>query len=290
MWIISFWVFPVISACMWLAMLIAMISTWAVKGKPHYSNMPATRSIPYISDIGATGIQPLFIAGSAVTVVFLDLSFIAERWLRHTGKLVRNKGRFDKACSIISLIFSFIGAAGLILLSIFNDRDYKNVHDAMLGVFIGAYLISAIFICLEYLRLGVTYRRQHRILFVSFWIKLIFIVVELGLAIGFGVLNQKKKGASNAAAILEWVIALVFTFYVLSFIIDLLPSVRTRKHIPQGEKALHLSRPSTSSGPRNDITYEEPVTTDSMGDRGDTYRGQVVNGHHTNGTYLPRDF
>lgn len=48
---------------------------------------------------------------------------------------MRNKGRFDKACSIISIIFSFIGAAGLILLSIFDDVDYRRVHDAMLGVF-----------------------------------------------------------------------------------------------------------------------------------------------------------
>lgn len=68
----------------------------------------------------------------------------------------------------------------------------------------GAYLISAIFICLEYLRLGVTYRRQHRVLFVSFWIKFLFIVIELGLAIGFGVLNQRDRGATNAAAVLEW--------------------------------------------------------------------------------------
>jgi hypothetical protein len=74
----------------------------------------------------------------------------------------------------------------------------SNVSDS------GAYLFSAIFICLEYLRLGVTYRRQHRVLFVSFWIKFLFIVIELGLAIGFGVLNTKDRGASNAAAILEW--------------------------------------------------------------------------------------
>ncbi|KAE8551637.1 hypothetical protein EYB25_005527 [Talaromyces marneffei] len=280
MWIVSFWVFPVISACMWLAMLIAMISTWAAKGKPHYSNMPARRTIPYISDIGATGIQPLFIAGSAVTVVFLDLSFLAERWLRHSGQLLRNKGRFDKACSIISIIFSFLGAAGLILLSIFNDVDYDEVHDSMLGLFIGGYLISAIFICLEYLRLGVAYRKQHRVLFVSFWIKLLFIVIELGLAISFGVLSRRTPGGTDAAAVLEWVIAFVFTFYVLSFIIDLLPSVRTRRHIPQGERALHMNRLSTSSGPQHEVTYEEPVTTDSMGDRGNTYRGVV----------LPRDF
>lgn len=271
-------------------MLIAMLATWAAEGKPHYSNMQSYRTIPYISDIGARGLQPLFIAGSAVTVVFLDLSFLAERWLRHSGQLVQNKGRFDKICSIISIFFSIAGAVGLILLSCFNDVSYPNLHDGFLAMFIAAYIVSAIFICLEYLRLGVFYRRQHRVLLASFFIKLMFIVVELGLAIAFGILHNKAKTRkqANAAAIIEWVIALVFSFYVLSFVIDLLPSVRTRRHVPQGEKALHM-RQSMSSGalpPQGDVTYEEPVTTDSMGDRGNPYRTAAVNGHHQ----LPRDF
>jgi hypothetical protein len=67
----------------------------------------------------------------------------------------------------------------------------------------GGYLISAIFICMEYLRLGVAYRRQHMVLFASFWIKLIFIIIELGLAIAFGVLLTHGKH-HNVAAALEW--------------------------------------------------------------------------------------
>lgn len=87
-------------------------------------------------------------------------------------------------------------------------------------------------------------------------------------------------------------IAFVFTFYVLSFVVDLLPAVRTRHHVPQGEKVIHMSsvRPSTSSGAlppvggrQQDVTYEQPLTTDSMGDSGNTYRGQMVNGHPTSG-------
>lgn len=66
-----------------------------------------------------------------------------------------------------------------------------------------AYLISAIFICLEYLRLGIFYRGQHRILFASFWIKLSFIVIEVALAIGFGVCHQHPD-RRNASAVLEW--------------------------------------------------------------------------------------
>ena len=60
----------------------------------------------------------------------------------------------------------------------------------------------------------------------SFWIKLVFILIEVVLAIAFGTCNFKK--IYNAAAILEWAIAFVFTFYVLSFIYDLIPAIKTR--------------------------------------------------------------
>lgn len=136
-------------------MLIAMLAVWAREGKPHYSfedkaqtiayALPslaylkrlhqANGTIRYISDIGASGLKPLFIAGSAVTVVFLDLSFLAERWLRHAGQLVPNKGIFDKACAIASLIFALAGALGLILLSIFDTAQYPRRHDGFLIMF-----------------------------------------------------------------------------------------------------------------------------------------------------------
>lgn len=154
MWIISFWLLPVISAIVWVVMLIAMLSTWAAQGKPRYSEMSVDERVPYvsslcilvvgltkrifyryISDIGARGLKPLFIAMGSVTVVTLDLAFLAERWMRHRGHLVRNKGRFDKACSIISLFFAAAGAAGLILLTIFDTVRHPSMHRAFLGLF-----------------------------------------------------------------------------------------------------------------------------------------------------------
>ncbi|KAL4961444.1 Frag1/DRAM/Sfk1 family protein [Aspergillus stella-maris] len=273
MWIVSFWIFPVISACMWIAMLAAMLGTWCVQGNPIYSSMEPGQTIAYISDVGAQGLQPLFIAGSAVTVVFLDLAFVSERWLRHAGQLVPNKGWFDKGCAILSILFSIAGAAGLILLSIFDTVSHPNLHDGFLALFLIAYLISAILICIEYLRIGIFYRRDHRVLLASFGIKLFFIIVEIALAIGFGVCGWHQPHHRNAAAVLEWVIALVFTFYVLSFVIDLLPSVRTRSHVPQGEKRIGSSH---SEQP----VVEEPLTHDSAGPNANHntsfYRGIAV--------------
>ena len=37
-----------------------------------------------------------------MTTVFLDLSFAAERWLRHTGRLAKNMGRVEKVLSALS--------------------------------------------------------------------------------------------------------------------------------------------------------------------------------------------
>jgi hypothetical protein len=138
----------------------------------------------YISDVGATPkIKPLFIAMSTVTVVVFDLSFIAERWLRHTGRLAHNTSKGQKVLSVLTIIFAVIGAAGLILLSIFDTLHHHNLHDVFLVLFIGGYIVSAVFICWEYQRLGIHYR-EHRVLRMSFWVKLAFIFVELGLAVG----------------------------------------------------------------------------------------------------------
>jgi hypothetical protein len=50
-----------------------------------------------------------------------------------------------------------------------------------------------------------------------------FIILEVFLVIAFG--SCTFKGAYNAAAVLEWTIAFIFTFYVGSFFIDLVPAL-----------------------------------------------------------------
>lgn len=182
----------------------------------------------YISDVAAYGLKPLFITGCVITGVFFDLAFISERWLRHSGRLARNKGRADKIFAILAIIFAIFGAVGLILLSIFDTVRHSHAHNGFLVMFMwvlirfrtdrplrpyytssnmsimknrGGYLLSAIFVCAEYQRLGIHYR-EHRILTISFWVKLAFIIVELSLAIAFGVLGRGWR--KNQAAVVEW--------------------------------------------------------------------------------------
>ncbi|OLN84472.1 Protein sfk1 [Colletotrichum chlorophyti] len=233
--IFSYWIFPIISGLVWLGMLLGMLLYWVVSTDyEFYPSMTKPQTIAYISDVGAYNLKPLFITGCVLTAVFLDLSFFADRWLRHKGRLAPNVSMGEKVLFGLTIVFAIVGTVGLICLSIFDTYNHNSAHLIFLLLFIAGYLLSAIFICWEYQRLGQKYPEQ-RILAASFWIKLVFIIVELGLAVAFGTCNYKKL--YNAAAILEWTVSFIFSFYIFSFMIDLWPAVRTR------DKAKRFSKP-----------------------------------------------
>lgn len=234
----SYWLLPIFSGAVWLGMLLGMIVGWVVDlHREHLVSMDDGQYIPYISDIGATSrFKPMFIALSAVTTASLDLSFLADRWLRHAGRLTPNGSRGQKVLAVLTILFAIVGTAGLILLSIFDVAHHKTLHDSFLLCFLGGYVLSAIFICWEYQRLGI-HNRHLRILAVSFWVKLSFVLIEVVLAVIFIALTFTDN--TNGGAAVEWVIAVFFAFYVFSFCIDLYPAVHTRHRKHDAEKDGH---------------------------------------------------
>lgn len=155
---LSYWAFPVISSLMWIGTLLGLLLHWIVdthkKVYPSMADNPG-QTVAYISDVGAFEMKHLFIAGAVITTVFFDLGFLSDRWLRHRGRLVPNSTRGEKILSGLTILFAVIGTAGLILLSIFDTFRHPTLHDIFLLLFIAGYVISAIFICWEYQRLGI---------------------------------------------------------------------------------------------------------------------------------------
>ncbi len=147
---------PVVSGVVWLGTLLGLLLYWVV-GQHHQplSSMVQGQWVAYISDIAAAELKPLFIAGCAVTTVFLDLGFAADRWLRHRGRLVPNSTVGEKVLSGLTIAFAVVGTAGLILLSVFDTVRYHELHDVFLLLFIAGFILSAVFICWEYQRLGI---------------------------------------------------------------------------------------------------------------------------------------
>lgn len=76
--------------------------------------------------------------------------------------------------------------------------------------------------------------RQHRDLRISFWVKLTIALVSIALAVVFVATNF--TGKDEAAAVLEWAVAFLFTAFILSFLIDLYPAAATKPHAARYEK------------------------------------------------------
>lgn len=83
--------------------------------------------------------------------------------------------------------------------------------------------------------------------------------MELGLAIAFGVLG--KRHYHNAAAVSEWVIALIYAFYVWSFAIDFIPAVTMKNGFEsretEVEMATAMEKESRSRGYPGGIQQEQ---------------------------------
>ncbi|CAK7568625.1 MAG: hypothetical protein SEPTF4163_006621 [Sporothrix epigloea] len=285
----SYFFLPIFSGCVWLGMLLGMMIGWAVDThREHYISMDANQHVAYMSDIGASPrFKPMFIALCVITTVTLDLSFLADRWLRHAGRLTPNGSRGEKTLAVLTILFALLGTAGLILLSIFDVAHHKRMHDGFLLCFLGGYVLSAICICWEYQRLG-KHNRDLRVLRISFWIKLTFVLVEILLAIVFVSLTFSHH--TNGGAIVEWIIALIFTFYVFSFTIDLYPAVHTSHHNQRvheksgvmesshsGTTTVHPSDGMNTSG--TTIAQDSPMTANEMeaANTNGRYRGSSVN-------------
>ncbi|KAF8604436.1 hypothetical protein BDV93DRAFT_471961 [Ceratobasidium sp. AG-I] len=230
------WMFPVASAFMWCATLLAMMITWAATGKPIYPSQDGT--IPYISDIGASYLKPLFVVGCVITGLGFFFTVLSERFLRMRGRLLPNFRRRGAVLGIISCICAFIAAAGLGLLSGFDTLRHPSLHRLFLLIFMLGTVLSAIATTIEFLALKREARhaagladatdfsfnimRTAQGLTGSYIAKLLLVAVEIALSVGFAV--TMYAGKNNVAAILEWTISFVFVFYVLTFYFDLRPA------------------------------------------------------------------
>lgn len=71
--------------------------------------------------------------------------------------------------------------------------------------------------------------REQRILRLSFYIKLAFVIIEVALAIAFVACTFTRN--YQPGAVLEWVIAFIFSAYVFSFYVDLYPAAATKQQL-----------------------------------------------------------
>ncbi len=73
------------------------------------------------------------------------LSLFSERWLRHVDRIPGDHRKREKIFDWLAVFFCVVGAAGLILLGVFDAFAHSTVHWSMTVVFIVGTALSAIF-------------------------------------------------------------------------------------------------------------------------------------------------
>lgn len=172
--------------------------------------------------------KTLFIVCASVQAAFFILSLVAERYLRHSGRLPRNMRVREKVFSGFAIFFSIPGQIGIILVAVFDSKNHSHTHFSMLILFIVCIGISCMCTIAEFFYLDNSYSGVRR-LRVSYFFKLLWLIVAVILAIGFAVCNRTDK--DNVAAVFEWFLAFFYGIYLLILAYDLLPAFTDKNQI-----------------------------------------------------------
>jgi hypothetical protein len=211
---------PLFTAFIWFGTLVSMLITWAATGTPHYASMDG--NIPYISDIGASYLKPLFVTGCCITAAGFVLCLLLERFLRNHGRLVDNFRRRERVFAWLAVLGSIIGGAGLILLSVFDTLRHPSLHRLFLLIFMVGVALSALFTIIEFRWINKDFQGGAPRLRTAYMMKGGIALTLIALAIAFGgTLYGKSTASTDAAAVLEWTIAIGYTLYLLTFWYDL---------------------------------------------------------------------
>ncbi|OKL58049.1 hypothetical protein UA08_06816 [Talaromyces atroroseus] len=143
---------------------------------------------------------------------------------------------------LLSILFTVIGATNLILLTIFDTARYGKAHQLLLPTSIAAHIISCLILCGWSMVCLRQYRAQQQsqyggiysgdkftlelyapripISSASLVVKTVVVVFEIGLVILFAIMTWWLK-TFDMAAVIGWVIVLLFAGYMLCLIVDL---------------------------------------------------------------------
>lgn len=232
-----YYIIPLIAAAVWWGMLIAMLVCWLAQGHPMYPFMGSgDQKLVYISDIGATNLQPLFIACAGFQAIFFVGTFLAEFILRKQRKLQPYVSSKQAIWQWVSIVSSVIGQIGIICVAVFNLVHHHNTHYLMVVVFIVFCAIAIVADIINTFIFGNFPQRlspdHEKVIFgshkwanlymVSFFLKCFWLVTALVFVILFAAFMGENL--EYYSAVFEWLISFWYGFILIMWLIDLYPS------------------------------------------------------------------
>ncbi|PLW13222.1 hypothetical protein PCANC_16941 [Puccinia coronata f. sp. avenae] len=224
---------PVLTAVIWFAMLVGLLLFWLVSshGKKYRDD---EASILFISDIGAAH-KGWFSPGCTLVFIFYAMTLLAERWLRHHQRIPQAISKRQRYWGYSTAIHGILGGLSLMMLSFLDTFNHPTAHWCFTFAFMIFIAISSFSQIIEVLFLHKEFPdRAH--LRRNAALKFSIVSISTALGVVFGCLYMTCRGKPtaprgnlllSASAICEWSVALLLTFYFLTFALDFWPAAKT---------------------------------------------------------------
>lgn len=139
------WVFPLVAGSAWFTTLSILLLRWLAIGRPRYPGQ-VNPEAPFISDIAAFTLQPVFVAGCAVTGVSFAGTVFAVHHVRYSDRFygLVDDAEWRQVTSFLALFAGLVAAACLSLLSVFDTFENNEEHRYLLMGAFGTLALSAL--------------------------------------------------------------------------------------------------------------------------------------------------
>ncbi|CAK7906096.1 protein Sfk1p [[Candida] anglica] len=240
----SWYVIPLIGLVVWWGMLIALISCWILQGRPidpmvAIDNPLDTSNPVFVSDVGATNLQPLFISCTGFQAIFFAGTPILEHYLRSSYELQPYISTKQPWIVISSIVCAVIGQLGIVFASIFNTNSFHTVHMSMLCIFIVFIIFSCIFSCFNSYIFGwnispdnedvISRPHRRQVLYkISYCCKCIWLLGAISCGIGYGVYLYIY--IVDLSARFEWILFFWYGLLPLIWAVDLFASAMKQEN------------------------------------------------------------
>ncbi|ORY54167.1 Frag1/DRAM/Sfk1 family-domain-containing protein [Leucosporidium creatinivorum] len=249
---------PVVATVAWLLTLLLLLFSWLYLDHRRLYKW-YLGGMPYISDVGAVH-KSFFRWGCSVTAIFYAASLGAERWLR--ARRVLSEATEERwlwiAVGVLDVLVGTLGAAALVLLSIYDAFDHPKLHSLFMSSFIIAVGVSGTLQTVEVEHLMHEHPDRKDLLDATY-LKWIFLSIAVLCGGGFWIMyyicdGDATKGGecwrvTTASAVLEWAACFMCDAYLATLILDVWPAYR---HTPlphrvwanaQGIQGIHVLQP-----------------------------------------------
>jgi len=227
-----YFLLPLITFSLWITDIVGLLGLWANDDFNEYQ--PTNANIVFISNVGAVH-KTFFIIFSSLSAAFYIATTLTERHLRHARRIPGSLRKRQTVLDVCSLIFAFIGAAGLVLLAVFDANNYSNVHWSMTVVFVVGVGLSVLFQTLQIFSLSKSHDDELWHLRAMAIVKTCLLAFAVVVLIVFVSTYATCRGdadpgdtrcdrITSAAGVAEWVCAFVLAFFFLTYTVDFMPA------------------------------------------------------------------